>query len=83
MNEEEKFEAIQKDYWSIIDTNKSDIYDQIDEFDEFITKDNKAKNFTVYYAADLNTNKYGSGFPTAEMNQEFGKNPWNFLNLND
>lgn len=39
--------------------------------------------FNVDYAADLHTDRYGSGFPTINQNEAIGKHPWNFRNLNN
>jgi hypothetical protein len=48
-----------------------------------VVDNNGSKNFEVIYAADLNTFKYGNGFPTEAQDSEYGKHPWNFRNLND
>ena len=75
-------DQIQKDYWSIVDKNKSPIYDQIDKLGEFISTKDNIKKFKVSYASDLNAKIYGYGFPTKSQDEEYGNHPWNFNNIN-
>ena len=83
MNQEQRFEAIQTDFWSIVDNNSSDLFDKHSKLDKFINTDADGnKHFEVNYAADLNTNEYGRGFPSESEDAKYGSHPWNFRNLN-
>lgn len=86
MSEEEKFQALQEDYWNIVEYNSSESYEAyVKNYNsgEFIkTNDEGESDFNVIYAADLNTNKYPGGFPTPQQSEEYGNHPMNFKNLN-
>lgn len=74
---------IQQDYWNLVESHSSELFDKIDEFGESITHEEGEKVFRFNYAADLPVNKYGSGFPTKEQDLEYGSHPFNFNNIND
>mmetsp|Transcript_18953 Transcript_18953/g.21767 ORF Transcript_18953/g.21767 Transcript_18953/m.21767 type:complete len:191 (+) Transcript_18953:419-991(+) len=82
-SDENKISTLQKDYWDIVEEHTSEKYSKIASLGKFIQTENNKKTFTVEYAADLPTNKYGSGFPTKEMSEEYGSHPWNFRNINN
>ena len=83
MSQDERFEAMQADFWAIVDNNSSELYDKHSRVDDFIKTDAFGnKQFEVNYAADLNTNEYGRGFPSTSEDPEYGAHPWNFRNLN-
>lgn len=82
-SEKERIIEMQKDYWDIVETQSSEKFAKLHEDSYFIKNELDNKIFKVEYAADLPTNKFGSGFPTPEQNEEFGTHPWNFLNLNN
>jgi len=75
---------IQRDYWDIVEKHTSKRLSEVDNFDDFIKEgDHNTRIFKVEYAADLPTNKFGSGFPNLKQDRQYGGHPWNFLNLNN
>ena len=64
LSEHEKFMEFQRDYWSIVDNGVSSKLAQMGKYDPFLVKRGNKYKFHVDYAADLPTNKYGSGFPS-------------------
>ena len=75
---------IQRDYWDIVEKHTSKRLSEVANFDDFIKEgDHNTRIFKVEYAADLPTNKFGSGFPNLKQDKLHGAHPWNFLNLND
>jgi len=80
---DEKILKIQQDYWNLVDNHTSDLFEEFDKIGEAIKEEDGEKVFRFNYAADLPVNKFGSGFPTEEQDEEYGKHPFNFMNLND
>lgn len=46
-----------------------------------IVEDNLGKKIVVQYAADLNSDNFGSGFPR-HCDNDYSSHPWNLNNLN-
>ena len=79
----EKILKIQQDYWNLVDNHTSDKFEEFDKIGEAIKIEDGEKVFRFNYAADLPVNKFGSGFPTEEQDKDYGRHPFNFMNLND
>jgi len=83
LSEKERNMEIQKDYWNLVENHSSKLFDQAEPSGDIIKYEDGQKVFRFNYAADLPVNKYGSGFPTPEQDEEYGKHPFNFMNIND
>lgn len=79
----ERIQKIEQDYWNLVETGNSEIFEQFDDEHEAIRTEEGEKVFRFNYAADLPVNKYGSGFPTVKQHKKYGSHPFNFNNFND
>lgn len=74
---------IEKEYNKKFKGLKGEEFRQAIEKDYWTTLDDQSsQKFKVNYAADLDSDKYGSGFPTKEQDEYYGSHNFNFNNLN-